>query len=306
MKIPILVGPTASGKTSPVASIAQRVRPIEVISADSRQVYTKLDIGTAKPTPDERTRIPHHLVGIIDPAESYSAGRFRTDAEAAIADCLRRGVLPLVVGGTGLYLRALCDGLSRIPPVPKDVVDRLRGELADLDASALHDRLRAVDPIAASGIRPSDPQRIVRALAVRESTGRNLSDWWEEPPERSPYECAWIGIRWPRETLRERIRQRVGMMLEAGLEAEVRGLVAEGYAWESNALRTIGYREWRPYFAGRVALDDVRERIAIHTSQYAKRQMTWFNAVPHIRWLDGASNSLPRDVERWLATVPAG
>jgi len=303
--IPILVGPTASGKTALVLALARTMPRLEVVSADSRQVYRKLDIGTAKPTPAERAQVPHHLIDFLDPSETYSAGRFRADAERAIAECLVRGSLPIIVGGTGLYLRALAEGLSPIPHVSQEITRRLREELAAEGLAALYRRLRETDPKAASHIKPSDPQRTIRALAVHESTGKPLSAWWELPPASPEYAYAWLGVRWPRGLLRERIRQRTQTMLEAGLEREVRGLLAAGYPWETNALRTVGYREWRPFIEGErgTSLEEVREQIVIHTAQYAKRQMTWFAAEPQIHWLEGQSGDLADRASHWIERV---
>ena len=297
-KILIVTGPTASGKTGALLSLGRS--DLEVVSADSRQVYRRLDIGTAKPTPDERAKLPHHLVDVCDPDETYNAGRFRLDAETAITSCLERGKVPVVVGGTGFYLRALVDGLSPIPAVPSEVTDQLRGEMDGASLVDLYRRLVEVDPRAAEKIEPNDRQRILRALAVYTHTGRTLSSWWDETAIPPRYEYLWCGITWPRETLRRRIAARVDAMLDAGLEAEVRRLIDAGYTWETNAMRTVGYREWEPYFAGHVGLDAVCERIVIHSAQYAKRQMTWFRGVPEIRWIHGDSGNVTEHVERCL------
>lgn len=303
--VPILVGPTASGKTALVVRMAEWVPNVEVISADSRQVYRMLDIGTAQPSPEERTAVPHHLVGFLDPAETYSAGRFRADAERTIAACLRRHAFPIVAGGTGLYLRALTKGLSPIPHVPDEVNRRLRDELAAQGLPGLYRRLEQVDRVAAAGIEPNDAQRVLRALAVHEATGRPLSKWWDEPAKPPEYDYAWLGIRWPREQLRERILRRTRAMVDAGLEREVRGLLEHGYTWQTPALRTVGYREWRPYFEGTMAGEEVASRIVTNTRRYAKRQMTWFNAVQNTAWLDGDRPDLPDEARRWLKSVGA-
>jgi len=298
--IPIIAGPTASGKTALALGLTGRIGPLEVISADSRQVYRRLDIGTGKPTVAERARLPHHLIDIVEPDETYSAGRFRADAEAAIAGCLTRGVIPLVVGGTGFYLRALVEGLSPIPPVPRDVSEEVRRELAAEGLAALYRRLLEVDPTAAAGIGENDPQRTLRALAVWRATGRPLSAWWPEPGAPPAYAYSWVGLAWPRQELRARIAARTDAMIAAGLEREVRGLIAAGYSWDDNATRTVGYREWRPYLDGQASLDDVRRAIVVATGRYAKRQMTWFNAVPAVHWLPGNGPDLLHVAFGWL------
>jgi tRNA dimethylallyltransferase len=282
-KIPVLLGPTASGKTRVVAS--HGALNVEVVSADSRQIYRCMDIGTAKPTDEERKSVPHHLIDIIDPGDTYSAGLFRTDAEAAIADCLDRDTIPVVVGGTGFYVQTLTHGLSPIPPIPAHITEELRCEIEESGPNVLYRKLREIDSDAANGIEPNDLQRIVRALSVYEHTGRKLSDWWKESPPPPRYQYRLIGVERPRAELRERIRLRVNEMLRAGLEDEVRGLVDSGLGWDTTAMKTLGYREWRPYFDGEASRDDVRETICTHTAQYAKRQMTWFRRITEIEWI---------------------
>jgi len=300
--IPIILGPTGSGKTALVVDLVRegRLTGVEVVSADSRQVYRFLDIGTAKPTEEERRTVSHHLVDVLDPSETYSAGRFRCDAEALIADILKRGNTPVVVGGTGLYLKALADGLSPVPRVPVDVVDRLRAEIASVGPVALHERLQKLDRRCAATIQPTDTQRIIRALAVLQATGRPLSRWWEEHPEKPPYRYVWLGIRWNRPLLRDRIARRARAMIARGLEREVRWLLDRGYTWEMNSMATVGYREWKRYFAGEITREEVTAAITTHTAQYAKRQMTWFKTNPRITWVDGSSPFLKDEVVRWM------
>jgi len=300
--IPIILGPTGSGKTALVVDLVRdgRLTGVEVVSADSRQVYRFLDIGTAKPTEEERHTVTHHLVNILDPSETYSAGRFARDAEAVIAEILKRGSAPVVVGGTGLYLKALVDGLSPIPWIPVDVVDRLQAEIASVGPAVLHERLRELDRRCAAAIQPTDTQRIIRALAVLEATGKPLSLWWEEHPKTPSYRYVWLGIRWDRAQLRARIARRTRAMIARGLEREVRWLLERGYTWEMNSMATVGYREWKRYFAGEITRDEVAAAIATHTAQYAKRQMTWFRTNPRITWVDGSSPFLKDEVLRWL------
>jgi tRNA dimethylallyltransferase len=305
--IPIVVGATASGKTGLVMELAGRERlgGLEVVSADSRQVYRHMSIGTAKPTKEQRAILPHHVVDFLDPSDDFSAGQFRREAEGAIADVLARGNLPCVVGGTGLYLRALTEGLSAIPPVPAEVNQRLRRELASGGLLTLYERLCRVDSRAAAAIKPTDPQRTIRALAVWEATGKPLSEWWLERTDPPRYRFAWLGIRWERERLRERIQARTAAMIASGLENEVRSLLQMGYTWEMNALRTVGYREWERYTAGETTIADVAGDISTHTAQYAKRQMTWFNAVEQIHWEDASAPDFITHAEEWFRTFCA-
>lgn len=301
--VPIITGPTGSGKTALAIAIAPA--RAEAISADSRQIFKRLDIGTAKPTSEELARLPHHLIDIVEPDESYSAGRFRTDAETTIAEILDRNGVPIVVGGTGFYLQALTQGISPIPPVPREAIDGVRDELNRVGPAAMHRHLTEVDPVAAGRIEENDRQRIVRALSVYRHTGTPLSEWWKTPPAPPKYAFRWLGIRWPRPLLRQRLRTRIDRMIEAGLESEVRGLIRDGYQWESNALRTVGYREWRPFLAGEASRDEVIERIFLNTAQYAKRQMTWFRGVEQIEWLDGDDPGTPVRARDWIADVIA-
>ena len=304
--IPVITGPTASGKTGLASALAGLGYPVEVVSADSRQVYKRMNIGTAKPTPAERSAVQHHLVDILGPTETYSAGRFHEDAEEVISGILDRGALPMVVGGTGLYIRALTEGLSAIPHVPTKIREQLLHEHDERGLPALHEELTRVDPTAAQGIRAGDSQRILRALSVFRATGRKLSDWWSEPAQPVRYRFAWLGISWPRPVLRERIALRVQQMIEDGLRDEVNSLVSSGIGWETNAMHTVGYREWRTHFERTDSIADVIDHITIHTAQFAKRQMTWFRAVPGITWLPGDSPDLVSDSATWLDRVVSG
>lgn len=284
-----VVGPTASGKSGLALALAERFGG-EIVSTDSLQVYRGLDIGTAKPTAAERTRVPHHLIDVAAPDEPYSAGRYVADARAALADIVARGRVPILCGGTGLYYRALLYGLVEVPPVPDAVQAAVEARLAAEGAPAVHAALARVDPEAAAGIHPHDPVRIARALGVYQATGRPLSAWQRtQPPRPAAPEVLSVGLRWERRVLYARIDRRVEAMLEAGWLDEVRDLLAQGVDPALKPLRAIGYREIVAHLrAGGAEHGPEREalaaRIAQRTRRYAKRQLTWFRQHPEILW----------------------
>lgn len=282
-RIVCLVGPTASGKSSLALELAAHLGG-EIVSADSRQVYRGLDIGTAKPTRAERAQVPHHLLDVVNPTEAFDAARFRSAAAAALAAIQARGRPALVVGGTGLYVRVLLRGLCPAPPR----VPRLRGVLADIAAErgapALHRGLVAVDPVTAARVHPHDVVRIVRALEVALASGRRLSDWQAAHgfAER-PYDALVIGLERPVAELDARIASRARAMFAAGFVDEVRALRARGVPADAPGLRTVGYRE---LLAGDPGGDEAAALAAVMraTRRFAKRQRTWFRGEPGIVW----------------------
>ncbi len=279
-----VVGPTAAGKTSLGAALAERLGG-EVVSADAFAVYRGLDIGTAKPGVELRRRVPHHLVDIADPHERYSAGAFLRDADAAIAAVRARGRMPVVVGGTLFYLRALLWGL--FPEPAKD--PELRRELEAAwreDPDAVRARLRALDPESAARLAPSDRQRILRAVEVATVAGRPMSQLWREHPRRAPrYRARSIGLCPPRPVLHARIGQRVESMFSSGLLREVQGLLAAGVRPEAHALKAIGYRECCRVLAGEWGEEQAREATVVATRRLAKRQLTWLRGEAGVEWL---------------------
>ena len=284
----LLMGPTASGKTALALELAARF-PCDIISVDSAQVYRGLDIGTAKPGPEVLAATPHRLIDICEPTEAYSAARFRADALREMAESLARGRIPLLVGGTLLYFRALQQGLSSLPEADPELRARLEEEAAVLGWADLHRRLRAVDPEAGARIHPHDAQRIQRALEVFELTGRPLSQLQREsgPESPLPYRLLKL-VRAPREraVLRERIAVRFQAMLEAGFEEEVRTLWARGdLTPDLPAMRSVGYRQILNYLLGGSSFGVMIERGVIATRQLAKRQLTWLRAEPDCHWL---------------------
>lgn len=293
----LLMGPTGAGKTAAALWLAARL-PLEIVSVDSALVYRGLDIGTAKPDPAERRRVPHHLIDVCDPTEAYSAGRFCTDARAAIAAIRARGRLPLLVGGTGLYFRAWERGIADLPAAPPALRDALQAELHARGAAALHERLAAVDPPSARRIHPHDAQRVTRALEVYEATGRPLSAHLAtpHPASREPI-LKWVLAPRERSGLRARLAARFHEMLERGLVNEVAALRARGDLDPSRpALRAVGYREVWQYLAGAWTRAEMIERAVTATRQYAKRQYTWFRRESGAQWFDAEA----RDVREKL------
>jgi len=296
-----LTGPTACGKTELALELAERA-PLEIVSMDSAMVYRGLDVGTAKPTRAVRDRVPHHLVDILDPAEPYSAGRFARDAEAAIRGVVARGRLPLLVGGTLLYLRALRDGLAALPRADAALRARLDAEAARVGWDALHARLAAVDPDAAARIAPADRQRIQRALEVHELTGRTLSELLRGPTRQTDIEILTIAlVPESRAELGERIERRFDAMVGAGFVAEVQALRRRGDLDPSlPALRAVGYRQIWAHLDGATDWPEARRRAIVATRQLAKRQLTWLRAETSSERWPALATDLP---ERLAAAV---
>ncbi|KAB8142727.1 tRNA (adenosine(37)-N6)-dimethylallyltransferase MiaA [Chloroflexia bacterium SDU3-3] len=278
-----IVGPTAVGKTALAIALAQRLGG-EIISADSRQIYRRMDIGTAKPTAGELAAAPHHLIDIAEPDEDFSLARYQDLASAAIAEVAGRGRLPMLVGGTGQYLAAVLEGwqIPRVAPDPA-LRARLEAEAAELGADALHARLAAVDPQAAAGILASNTRRVIRALEVYELSGQPISAQQGKVPP--PYRIRTLWLQLPAEPLYARIDARVDAMVAAGLVDEVRGLVAQGYGWDLPAMSSLGYREFQPYIEGGDALAECVERLKFNTHGFARKQPAWFRRLPGLAQL---------------------
>ncbi|MCE5228434.1 tRNA (adenosine(37)-N6)-dimethylallyltransferase MiaA [bacterium] len=294
----LLAGPTAVGKTGLAVALAERFG-LEIISADSMQVYRGMEIGTAQPTPEEAARARFHLCGVRDPAEPFSVREWLGLCDAAHADILSRGKLPLYVGGTGMYLRALRWGMfdldeptsgNRQSPIDtRQSVHRtqLEAELASIGPQALHERLAQVDPDAARRISPSDAVRIVRALEVHAMTGRPISrlqDQWESPRPRFPHVL--IALVAERGALRERIARRTDEMLAAGWIDEARALLERGIPPTRHCFKALGYREIVEHLDGRLGLDRLRDLIVTRTGQFSKRQMIWLRRERPALWIE--------------------
>jgi tRNA dimethylallyltransferase len=298
IKVPVLLGPTGVGKTDLALELAERAGA-EIIACDSRQVYRFLDIGTAKPTNEERKRVKHHLIDVVAPDEDYNAGRYAREALNIIRRLSIKGKPFLVVAGTGLYLRALVRGIFDAPDIPREIRERIVAEAGTLGQRAMHERLEKVDPEAAGRIHSHDPQRTLRALEVYEATGKPLSEWWRDSKAvRKELEPLLLGLTRPREVLYERINQRVERMMEQGLIRECEGLLKKGYSPRLNALRTVGYQETFEHLEGERGLPETVSLIQKNTRNYAKRQMTWFRKEPDVEWLDAEELSRKELVER--------
>lgn len=295
------MGPTTAGKTALALELVARF-PMEIISVDSALVYRGLDIGTAKPSRTTRERFPHRLVDICEPTESYSAGRFRRDAAAAIDDIRQQGRAPLLVGGTGLYFRALEHGFSQLPGSDPAVRRRLAARLREQGAVALHQQLQQVDPASARRLHPHDSQRIQRALEVHEMTGRPLSELLA-PGRREALsgDIVKLALALPTPVIRERAERRFAHMLAAGLVDEVRGFFErKDMHTELPSMRLVGYRQvWR-CLEGRGDCREMQERAVIATRQLAKRQMTWLRGERNVTWFDAAKAGVVDDVAAFL------
>ncbi len=285
-RVVAIVGPTATGKSSLALALAEAVGG-EIVNADALQVYRGFDIGTAKPTQAERARIPHHLVDILDPQERYSAGEFARRARSALDEIAARGRPAILVGGSGLYLRALWSGIAPLPPVDSGVRSRLLTRLKTAGLSALHTELTRLDPQTAARLGDGDSQRILRALEVAISTGESLTSWIA----RQPFGIATVsmhkvGLTLPRGVLYDAIAARVRAMLSAGWLDEVRDLLASGVDRASPAFQAIGYRQWVEHLDGGVGYEESLQKVVTLTRRFAKRQETWFRREQGIDWWD--------------------
>ena len=312
-----VTGATASGKSGLSLVLAERFNG-EIVNTDSMQVYRYFDIGTAKPTTEERRRVRHHLIDMIEPDEAYSAARYVQDAQKAIADIAGRGRLPILCGGTGLYFKALLFGLMDVPEIPQSIRAELEQRMAIAGTAVLHAELAQVDPETAAAVHPNDPVRVVRALEVYQATGSTLSDLRRRQPFRTrPVQpqggaVLALGLSMRRPQLYQRINERVSSMLAAGWVDEVSGLLARGFGAGLKPMRAIGYREIASHLGGEEVahppgptgdslLSALENSIATSTRHYAKRQITWFNKHPEVFWRPAKErDGFVEDVARFL------
>jgi tRNA dimethylallyltransferase len=306
-RMPVIIGPTAGGKTAIAVSVAQLLAeqglPGEVISADSVQIYRTMDIGSAKPTADEQAGVPHHLIDCIDPAEPFTVHDWLTLAEAAIADIRTRGGVPIITGGTHLYIKALLDGLFAGP----DPDPELRARLSALPLDILRARLESVDPEAATRIHPNDLRRTVRALEVFDLTGTPISElqqqWDRKNPRRDDLRV--FALRWPSADINARINRRARAMIEQGLVEEVRAIEPE---LGVQARQALGYKQILASFAGRITLEQAIEAIKIETRRFAKNQRTWLKRLARderFEWIDMDGSDIEAAVQGIVATCMA-
>lgn len=289
-----LIGPTAIGKTELSIRLAHAFN-CEIISVDSMQVYRYMDIGTAKASRDEQRQVAHHLIDIVDPDEEYHAARFVGDCLAAIDIIHRKGALPLLTGGTGLYLNALKHGLFNAPSIKAEIRENLQHRIMEEGSQILHQELKDFDPESAQRIHPHDRSRIIRALEVYLSTGRTRTELLKSQKKRGHLvnfsKFLTVGITCEREELYRRINHRTMLLFDHGLEKEVRNLISRGYSPSLKSMQSIGYRHMIHYIAGNWDLERCKELLARDTRRYAKRQYTWFNRDSSVRWFDRKNSS---------------
>ena len=279
------VGATASGKTSLALQVAKEL-PSEIICMDSMQIYRKMDIGTAKPTAQEQAVAPHHMLDLVDPTDSFSVAAYVDKAHKVIADILGRGNIPILVGGTGLYLQGLTlpmnyGGLPSDPAIRAQLTE----ELSRIGAQAMHERLAAVDFETAQRLHPNDTRRVIRALEIHALSGIPMSRHQTPTDADSPYQFSLYAIDWPRATLHERINQRVDLMMENGLLSEVRSLIDQGVPADAQSMQGLGYKELLPALHDPTALPAAVEQIKTGTRNYARRQLIWFRRDKRIHWI---------------------
>lgn len=291
---PVIIGPTAGGKSDLAVDVAlalaSRGQPAEIVTADAFQIYKGMDIGTAKPTTEERRGIPHHLIDIVDPTEAFTVSDWLAAAKAALTDIKSRGKIPIVVGGTHLYIKAFMDGLFEGP----DPDPAIRESLRSLAPSARRAELERIDPAAAARIHPNDERRTIRALEVYRQTGRTISEHQSQWDKTTRSDCTLIGLDWPAESLNPRINSRVKSMMDRGLLEECRGL------WNANRLgpqarEALGYKQLIEHLEGRATLEEAVEEIKIETRRFAKNQRTWLRRLrttPGAVWID--AGAMPR------------
>ena len=295
-KLIVVVGPTASGKSVLAIKIAKQFNG-EIISADSRQIYRGMDIGTAKPTKEEMTTIPHHLIDIKNPDENYTVAEYKKDTLKAIKKIITKGHLPILVGGTGLYVKAIIDNL-KIPNVKPDLKLRQNLELRikNYGLKSVYNELINLDPEAAYIVDPNNPRRIIRALEIALKTKKPFST--QRKTGKPLFDSLEIGIEWPKNALDERINKRIGLMIKEGLINEVKNLIKK-YGAESQSFGAIGYREIIDYFDKKISLQEAIGLIKRNTKNYAKRQTTWFNKDKKIHWIKNEKRT-EKLVEKFL------
>ncbi len=303
-KVYFILGCTACGKGAVGCELARRVGG-RIVSVDSMKVYRRMDIGTAKPSRELRAEIPHYCIDIVEPGEGFSVAQYLPRADRAIEETCSAGALPLAVGGTSLYVKALSEGLFDGPSADEEIRDKLKRRAASEGLESLHIELRQVDPESASRIHPNDEKRIIRALEVYELTGTAISELqrqWDTPSRR--YECVFIGLRREKEDLHQRINARAKRMVRQGLRDEVEGLLAEPEGLSDQAAQAVGYAEMIAHLRGETTLDETLERIKINTRRLAKKQRTWLRRFRSMNWIEVAPDDpAERTAEEILSRI---
>jgi tRNA dimethylallyltransferase len=290
LKVLAIVGPTASGKTA-LSIVVAEIMGGEIISADSRQIYRYLDIGTAKPTNEELQRVRHHFVDILDPDQDYNASEYGQQARVQIAELFKTKKQPILTGGSGLYVRAVIDGFFEGPGRNTEIRDQLEDEAKRLGEDPLFEKLKKIDPVSAAKMDATKVRRVIRALEVYYTTGQRISDLHHIQNTRPDFEVVQFGIEWERQALYRRIEKRVDLMLENGLIEEVKRLIEKKYSTSTNALNTVGYKEAFDFIHGKRSQEEMIRLIKQNTRRFAKRQLTWFRSDKRIKWISVSETS---------------
>ncbi len=296
-KLLAIVGPTASGKSLISLLLADQLGG-EIVSADSRQIYKYLDIGTAKPSLEDRRKVPHHFIDILEPNQDYNAGQFGIEARLRIQEIISRGKVPILVGGSGLYVKAVVDGFFEGPGKDPEIRLQLENRLKEEGGASLLHTLLKVDPASAMTMETSKPRRIIRALEVFYITGKKLSEFHREQSTPPPFNAVQVGLMWRRESLYERINERVDWMFSEGLIDEVERLRAMGYSVTLNSLNTVGYKEVYEFLQGQQTKEKAIELIKRNSRRFAKRQLTWFRSDQRINWIRADEGSTTFELAR--------
>lgn len=284
-KMLAVIGPTASGKTRLGIDLANALDG-EIISADSVQIYRQMDVATAKPTPEERSQAPHHLINIIDPDQTFNAGNFVNAADKVIRDLVTRHKVPILLGGTSLYVRALINGIIQVPDTPDEIKDKVRCIVKEKGLSFLYQLLRESDPESAAQLHPNDVSRISRAMEVFWTTGKSIKFFQEDHRfQQKRYDVIKVGCEWDRSELYERINLRVLQMVEKGLIEETEMLLSKGYTADLPSMQTIGYKQAVAHVYGKMSRSEMIEDIQQKTRRYAKKQLTWYRRDRSVHWL---------------------
>jgi tRNA dimethylallyltransferase len=285
----VIVGPTASGKTSLSIEVASQINT-EIISADSRQFYRELNIGTAKPSSEDLKRVKHHFINFLDPLEDYNISRFREEALIVCEKLWSKGQIPVITGGSGLYIKALIDGISNTPDPDPELRERLMKEKELYGADYLYNKLRKIDPVISASMIPQNWKRVIRALEVYYIMGRPISEVHKDSAMKDSLSSYQFGIMWDRKVLYDRINTRVDEMIRVGFVDEVRELLQRGFNPDSNSFNTVGYKEIVSFLKEEISFEKAVELIKRNTRRYAKRQLTWFRKDARIHWETIKSN----------------